>query len=89
MLPPRLTMTLLIDHCPGCSFASKMVFDEHADAMSSLQSALSHSFHVDSLRELARLYTEHGFITTDEADCFIAEIPTISDRASSTCKIIF
>ena len=52
------------------------LFDEHADAMSSLQ---SRGFHVDSLRELARLYTEHGFITADEADCFMAEIPTISD----------
>ena len=55
------------------------LFDEHADAMSSLQSALSRGFHVNSLRELARLYIEHGFITADEADCFMAEIPTISD----------
>ena len=57
----------------------KGIFDEHADAMSSLQSALSRGFHVDSLRELARLYTEHGFITEDEADCFMAEVPTIGD----------
>ena len=34
---------------------------------------------MDSLRELARLYTEHGFITADEAYCFMAEIPTVSD----------
>ena len=47
--------------------------------MSSLQSALSRGFHMDSLRELARLYTEHGFITADEADCFMAEVPTIGD----------
>ena len=58
------------------------LFDEHADAMSSLQSALSCGFHVDSLRELARLYTEHGFITADEADCFMAEIPTMSDNVN-------
>ena len=57
----------------------KGLFDEHADAMSSLQSALSRGFHMDSLRELARLYTEHGFITADEADCFMAEVPTIGD----------
>ena len=38
--------------------ASLMVSDKHADAMSSLQSALSCGFHVDSLRELARLHTE-------------------------------
>ena len=55
------------------------LFDEHADAISSLQSALSRGFHVDSLRELARLYTEHDFITEDEADCFMAQLPTISD----------
>ena len=47
--------------------------------MSSLQSTLSRGFHMDSLRELARLYTEHGFITADEADCFMAEVPTIGD----------
>jgi hypothetical protein len=55
------------------------LFDEHADAMSSLQSALSRGFHIDSLRELARLYIEHRFITADEADTFMAEIPTIND----------
>ena len=54
------------------------LFDEHAGAMSSLQSALSCGFHVDTLRELARLYTEHGFITADEADSFMEELPTIS-----------
>ena len=43
------------------------------------QSALSRGFHVDSLRELARLYTEHRFITADEADTFMEELPTISD----------
>ena len=57
----------------------KGIFDEHADAMSSLQSALSRGFHVDSLRELARLYTEHGFITEDKVDCFMAKVPTIGD----------
>ena len=53
---------------------------EHADAMSSLHCALSCGFHVDSLRDLARLYTEHGFITEDEADCFMAEVPTVGDN---------
>ena len=55
----------------------KGLFDEYADAMSSLQSALFRSFYIDSLRELARLYIEHGFITADEADCFMAEVSTI------------
>ena len=54
------------------------LFDEHADAMSSLQSALSRGFHIDSLREPARLYIKHAFITEDEADTFMAEVPTIS-----------
>ena len=49
------------------------LLDEHADAMSSLQSALSRGFHIESLRELARLYIEHRFITADEADTFMAE----------------
>ena len=39
----------------------------------------SRGFSVDSLRDLARLYTEHGFITEDEADSFMAEVPTIDD----------
>ena len=60
---------------------TKGLFDEHADAMSCLQSALSRGFHMDSLRELARLYTEHGFITDDEADS-IAEVPTIDDSVN-------
>ena len=54
----------------------KGLFDEYADAMSSLQSALSRGFYMDSLRELARLCTEHGFITADEADCLMAEVST-------------
>ena len=57
----------------------KGLVDEHADAIFSLESALSHGFRVDSLRELATLYTEHGFITEDEADCFMAEVPTFAD----------
>ena len=55
------------------------LFDEHADAMTSLHSALSRGFHVDSLRELARLYTGHGFINEDESDCFLADLPTIGN----------
>ena len=55
------------------------LLDEHADDMSSLQSALSRGFQIKSLRELARLYTEHRFITADEADTFMAEVPTIND----------
>ena len=57
-------------------------FDEHADAISSLQSALSRGFHMDSLRELARLYTDHGSITEDEANSWLRcpqlMIPTMS-----------
>ena len=56
------------------------LFDEHINAMSSLQSALSRRFHIEYyLRELARLYIEHRFITADEADTFMAEVPTIND----------
>ena len=49
------------------------LLDEHADAMSSVQSALCRGFDIESLRELARLYIEHRFITADEADTFMAE----------------
>ena len=50
--------------------------DEHADAMSSSQ---SRGFHIDLLRELARLYIEHGFITANEADTFMPEVPIITN----------
>ena len=63
------------------------LFDEHVHAMSSLQSALSHGFHIDSLRELARLYTEYGFITANEADTFMTEVPTISDRVEPQAHV--
>ena len=39
---------------------------------------------MDSLRELVRLYTEYGFITADEADCFMAEVPIIGDSIDET-----
>ena len=51
----------------GCSFAYKLV--SLMNMLMLCPVSLSRGFHVDSLRELARLYTEHGFITADEADC--------------------
>ena len=48
--------------------AKQGMCDEHVDAMSCMQSAVSRGFHTDALRELARVYMEHGFLTEDEAD---------------------
>ena len=61
--------------------------DEHLDAMSCMQSAVSRGFHTDALRELAQVYIEHGFLSENEADIFLSSIPVlgeIDDEPEST-----
>ena len=60
--------------------AKQGMCDEHVDAMSCMQSAVSRGFHTDALRELAQVYMEHGFLTEDEADVFLTEIPVLGER---------
>ena len=60
--------------------AKQGMCDEHVDAMSCMQSAVSRGFHTDALRELARVYMEHCFLTEDEADVFLTEIPVLGER---------
>ena len=54
--------------------------DSHADALSSLQSAVSKGFSIEALRELAQLYVDHSFLIQGEADTFLADIPVIGER---------
>ena len=54
--------------------------DEHLDALSCMQSALSRGFHLESLRALAQVYVEHGFLTENEADLFLADIPILDEH---------
>ena len=54
--------------------------DEDVDAMSCLQSAIARGFHTDALRQLAQVYVEHGFLSDDEADIFLSEIPVLGER---------
>ena len=51
--------------------------DDHLDALSCLQSAISRGFHTDHLRSLAQLYIEHGFLSEQEADTFLSDIPVL------------
>ena len=44
------------------------------------KSAISQGFNIDSLRTLAKLYVEHSFITENEADAFLSDIPVIGER---------
>ena len=60
--------------------ASEGMCDVHVDALSSLQSAVSRGFNIDSLRSLARLYVEHKFITDEEADGFLSGIPVLGEK---------
>ena len=58
--------------------ASKGMCESHIDALSS-QSAISRGFNIDALRALAKLYLEHSFITENEADAFLSDIPVIGE----------
>ena len=46
----------------------------------SMQSALSRGFHLESLRALAQVYVEHGFLTENEADLFLADVPILGEH---------
>ena len=39
--------------------------------------ALSKGFNLESLRAIAQLYIDHGFLTENEADLFLADIPIL------------
>ena len=54
--------------------------DQHLDALSCMQSALSQGFNLDSLRTLAQLYIDHGFLSQNEADLFLADIPILGEH---------
>ena len=54
--------------------------DSHTDALSSLHSASKRGFNINALRDLARLYIENNFISTDEADTFLAQIPVTGEK---------
>ena len=54
--------------------------DAHLDALSCLQLAISKGFHTDQLRSLAQLYIEHGFLSKDEADTFLSDIPVLGEH---------
>ena len=49
--------------------------DQHLDAMPCMQSAIS----TNALRELAKVYMDHGFLTENEADIFLSEIPVLGE----------
>ena len=54
--------------------------DQHLDALCCMQSALSRGFNLESLRALAQLYIDHGFLTQNEADLFLADIPLLGEH---------
>ena len=45
-----------------------------------IQSAISRGFHTDALRSLAQLYIEHAFLSEDEAETFLTDIPVLGER---------
>ena len=51
------------------------IFDTHLDAICCMQSGVSHGFNTEAVRSLAELHIEHGFLTHDEADAFLSDIP--------------
>lgn len=61
--------------------------DEHLDALSCMQSAVSRGFHTDALRQLAQVYVEHGFLSDNEADIFLTEIPVLGEREESESTV--
>lgn len=65
---------------PPDSWIELRMCDAHLDALSCLQSAISRGFHTDHLRSLAQLYVEHGFLSEDEADAFLSDIPVLGEH---------
>ena len=61
--------------------------DQHLDAMSCMQSAISRGFHTDALRQLAKIYIEHGFLSDDEADLFLSSIPVLGETEESKSTV--
>ena len=53
--------------------------DQHLDALCCMHSALSRGFNLEYLRALAQLYIDHGFLTQNEADLFLADIPVLGE----------
>ena len=64
----------------GWSHVQAKTCDSHVDALSSLQTAISRGYNIDLLRGLAKLYVEQSFITENEADAFLSDIPVIRER---------
>ncbi len=60
--------------------ACEGMYDSHTHALSSLHSAASHGFSVESLCALGQVYIEHSFITEDEADTFLSAIPVLGEH---------
>lgn len=67
--------------------AQRGMCDAHLDALSCLQSAISRGFHTDQLRSLAQLYVEHGFLSDDEADAFLSDIPVLGEHDETEAKV--
>ena len=62
--------------------ASQGMCDLHNDCLSTIQSAISRGFNIESVRSLAAIYIENRFLTEDEADVFIFTIPVAEE-----CKV--
>ena len=45
-----------------------------------MQCALSRGFYLDSLITVAQLYINHGFLSENEADLFLADIPVLGEH---------
>ena len=69
--PPKLWIDLCVQ---------SGMCDQHLDALSCMQSALSRGFNLESLRTLAQLYIDHGFLSQNEADLFLADIPVLGEH---------
>ena len=76
--PPHSWITLCIE---------KGMCDAHLDALSCLQSAVGRGFHIDAIRGLVQLYTEHGFLHDQEGDLFLAGIPTAGEKIEEKATV--
>ena len=62
--------------------------DQHLGALSCMQSALSRGFNLDSPRTLAQLYIDHGFLSQNEADLFLANIPVLGEHDEQEATVL-
>ena len=76
--PPRSWMQLCVE---------KGLCDKEGDALSCLHTAVSKGFKYEELKTLVQLFVDHNFISANEGDTFMADIPLGADIVEEEAEV--